>query len=1001
MTTDRRTFLKGSACGFVGAALLPGGLLRANPAANPGPEPPPFRSAEEIWRGQWRWDRIVKSSHGRANCASACSWDVYVRDGLVWREEQNRVYEAQEEGVPDFNPRGCQKGACYSEQTYSPTRVLYPMKRVGPRGGGRWERISWDEAYTTIADRIIDNLAAGKPQRIVYDYGTSNMDFGPDQAWEIRLFSLLGCTELDSYGMLGDMLMGTIQTLGTQSVEGTSDDWFHSDYIVVWMGNPVTTRIPDAHFMTEARYNGAQLVCIAPDYSATASKADLWVPVEPRTDAAFAMAAVHVIITERLYKADYLRQYTDFPFLVREDTGHFLRVQDLEPSAEGRHRYYAWDRRRSAPFEMPGCADHESGETTVPDDVDLVLDGRFEVRLADGSTVKVRTNWNLFGERIAGWSPEEVAATTKVHPEVVRRFARGFAAAKSPMIFASYGAAKGFHSDLEQRLQVMLCALVGSHGKRGGGIRTISFNIPEAFPYVAYGQSENMGDAYAPIRSALAAVESLDLDGNATVAGMLLGANDEDSVNQEGIMRAMRSGAVPGVPFFYQLEPAWRAGMAETEDTTYPRRLAEYMQAAMTEGGYGNNPHLANAEVPDLFFFTGSNPLRRLWRHEQVEAGLWAKMGLIVAMTPQLNYTSLHADILLPAAGWYEKLALKYTPSYVPYLIINDKAIEPQGQSKSEFTMAGELAKKIAERAVARGQTLSTDLYGRHKDLATLYERWSFNGRFPATEEGKEKAFDFMLKISGMSNPYFLSVLKEHGLARALAEPFEDDITLARLREHGALPIRSTGKYSPANSMGTEKMPGRTITPHQRFIRDHKRYPTATGRMQFYIDHPWFLEAGEAHPIYKPSPGLATHRQPFHFTGGHTRWSIHSQWRESPTMLRLQRGEPAAWLAVEDAQTLGVANGDEIELFNELGSCRCRAKVAPAMRPGTVLMYHAWQPWQPWQFANGVSDKALYGSPMKPLHLASGYPQLDYRLAGAQPCHTPRDTRIGVRRVGG
>ncbi|MFP5505222.1 MAG: hypothetical protein ACLGH6_03420, partial [Gammaproteobacteria bacterium] len=133
------------------AALLPNGLLRMNEAVAAEladrVEPPPFTSVEEIYRRQWRWDRIAKASHGRSNCMSACSWDIYIRDGIIWREEQNRVYTAQEEGVPDFNPRGCQKGACYSEQTYSPLRLLHPMKRVGPRGSGRWERISWDEAY--------------------------------------------------------------------------------------------------------------------------------------------------------------------------------------------------------------------------------------------------------------------------------------------------------------------------------------------------------------------------------------------------------------------------------------------------------------------------------------------------------------------------------------------------------------------------------------------------------------------------------------------------------------------------------------------------------------------------------------------------------------------------------------------------------------------------------------------------------------------------------------
>ncbi|MFP5382946.1 MAG: molybdopterin-dependent oxidoreductase [Gammaproteobacteria bacterium] len=993
----RREFLGVSTAGFVAAALLPNGLLRGNDAiAAVLDEPPSFTSVEEIYRRQWRWDRIVKASHGRSNCLSACSWDIYVRDGVVWREEQNRVYSAQEEGVPDFNPRGCQKGACYSEQTYSPMRVLHPMKRVGPRGSGRWERISWDEAYTTIADKIIDTLAENKPQRVVYDYGTSNMDFGPDQAWETRLFSLLGCTEVDSYGLLGDQMMGTIQTFGTQSVEGSSDDWFHSDYIVIWMGNPVTTRIPDAHFLTEARYNGAQLVCISPDYSPTATKADLWMPIEPRTDAALAMAAAHVIINEKLYKEDYLRQYTDLSFLIREDNGRFLRARDLDASADGEHRYYGWDRKRSAPFEMPGCGDHDAGTTKLPDDVDIALDGRFEVKLADGSTVKVRTNWNLLAERVQKWSPEAVSEETKLNPALIRQFARGFAGAKAPMIFASYGAAKGYHSDLEQRLQALLCALVGSHGKPGGGIRTVSFNLPEAFPIIAYGQAENFGDEYAPIRSAMEALESADLNGNAGVLRLLFNLNGEDSVQQEHILQTMRSGAVPGIPFFYELEPEWKKVMEDAHDKSYPRSLADYMGDALNSEGYAKNPHMKQAEIPDLYIFTGSNPLRRLWRHDAIEKSLWDKIGLVVGITPQLNYTSLHSDILLPAAGWYEKLGLKYTPSYIPYLIINDKAIEPQGQSKCEYIMMGELAQKISERAVAKGKLQYTDLFGRTLRLDNTYERWSYNGRFPATEEGKEEAFRFMLKISGMSNPYFLCTMREHGIVRALEELFEDDITLDQLRRDGAVEIHSTGKYSPMNAMGTAKHKGKTITPHQRFIHEHKRYPTATGRMQFYIDHPWFIEADEASPTYKPTPSLTGTPQPFFLSGGHTRWSIHSQWRENPTMLRLQRGEPALWVSVEDAQELGISDGELIEMYNDLGSCQCKAKVAAAMRPGTVLMYHAWQPWQ---FRNGVSDKTLYGSPIKPLHIAGNYPQLNFRLAGAQPCHSPRDTRIGLRRI--
>ncbi|MBW2402050.1 MAG: molybdopterin-dependent oxidoreductase, partial [Deltaproteobacteria bacterium] len=101
----------------------------------------------DLYREKWTWDRVAKSSHNRANCFSACSWNLFVKDGIVWREEQNAVYDASRGGLPDFNPRGCQKGACHSDLEQSEARILHPLRRVGERGEGKWKRISWDEAY--------------------------------------------------------------------------------------------------------------------------------------------------------------------------------------------------------------------------------------------------------------------------------------------------------------------------------------------------------------------------------------------------------------------------------------------------------------------------------------------------------------------------------------------------------------------------------------------------------------------------------------------------------------------------------------------------------------------------------------------------------------------------------------------------------------------------------------------------------------------------------------
>ena len=96
-------------------------------------------------------------------------------------------------------------------------------------------------------------------------------------------------------------------------------------------------------------------------------------------------------------------------------------------------------------------------------------------------------------------------------------------------------------------------------------------------------------------------------------------------------------------------------------------------------------------------------------------------------------------------------------------------------------------------------------------------------------------------------------------------------------------------------------------------------WPTITGRQQFYIDHPWYLEAGEGLPVHKDPPG-ASSRYPLRINGGHTRWSIHAIWRDHALMLRLQRGEPVCFLAPADCAARGIRDGDRVRVFNDAGA---------------------------------------------------------------------------------
>jgi nitrate reductase alpha subunit len=133
-------------------------------------------------------------------------------------------------------------------------------------------------------------------------------------------------------------------------------------------------------------------------------------------------------------------------------------------------------------------------------------------------------------------------------------------------------------------------------------------------------------------------------------------------------------------------------------------------------------------------------------------------------------------------------------------------------------------------------------------------------------------------------------------------------------------------------------------------------------------------------------------------TGGHTRWSIHAAWRDSETMLRLHRGAPFLLMAAEDAAARGIADGDRVRVRNAVGEFEVRAKLAPQLRPGQTILYHAWEDFQ---FRGGKSHNHLTPSPLNPVELAGGHPHLTYAYNFATPGQFDRETRIEVERLDG
>ena len=950
MELTRRDFLRsaGAATALLSLSRLGfAEIAYADGGATARPPIPQYRAWEDVYRAAWTWDRVVRCTHNRANCLSACAWNVYVKDGVVWREEQAQTYdEGGRGGAPDFFPRGCQKGACYSKLMASPQRLRYPLERVGARGSGAWKRITWDAALDKVADAIIAAATAHGAETVVGTPGP-NFDHGPDSAAEFRFLRTSGASILDTFAGIGDMALGLVQTYGMFMCDGTSDDWFASDYIVLWSANPLYTRIPDMHFLTEARYRGARLVVVGPDYNPTAMHADLWLNPRIQSDAALALAMAQMILAERLHKEAYVKEQTDLPFLVRTDTGRFLRERDVV--AGGRdNAFYLWDGKQGAAVLAPGTQGMKK-PTLALGDLEPALEGRRQVKLADGARIDVEPLYELLRRQLdSHYTPEMAAKITGVAADVIRRTAREMAAAKAALIYASTGTCKHYHSDLMHRSFALLMALTGNQGRPGGGVRFGSWWGVTGF--------DEFGFEGLPAWQKLA----LRITGRPAVR----------DVEAFLVERGRTTTFTPVLPWLHV--HGGYASMMNTpsyNDAANPLGLDAAMQTSVERGWTPIHP--APGKSPKVFLVNACNPLRQ-WPAPQIAIEhLWPKFDLVVNINTQMSTTGLYSDVVLPAAGYYEKLGIKYAWGFVPYLVLNDKAVEPLGESRSEWWIYGSLARRIQERAQARGVAKVKDGFGKDLDLAQLFDVWSDRGAFDPAEP--RTGMDFIFAHSEIC----------------------EGTTWDEAIKRGVVPITRNGPYGILNNMCSDVDFKRPLHPNAWQVEEKESWPTLTGRQQFYLDHDWYAAAGEALPVHKDPPA-AGGRYPLRMTGGHTRWSIHSIWRSEATMLRLQRGEPVLYMNKDDVLARGIGDHDRVRIFNDVGAFECLVKVTPSAQPGQVIIYHAWESFQ---FARHEGQQRPIAPPWKALHLVGDYGQLHYRGLYAGPNFGPRGITVEVQKV--
>ena len=335
------------------------------------------REGDVFYRDRWSHDKVVRSTHG-VNCTGSCSWKVYVKDGVITWETQQTDYPTVGPDSPEYEPRGCPRGAAFSWYTYSPTRIRYPYVRgvlleayraakaqhpdpvdawaavvddpqtrrayQQARGKGGLVRASWPEVNEMIAAAHVHTVKAHGPDRIFGFSPIPAMSMASHAAGS-RFISLMGGAMLSFYDWYCDLPVASPQVFGDQTDVPESADWWNASYLIMWGANVPTTRTPDAHFMTEARYKGQKVVTVSPDYADNTKFADEWLNPHPGTDGALGMAMGHVILKEFYVErqvprfVEYVKQYSDLPFLDhRAREGRSVRTGQVPHRCRPRRR---------------------------------------------------------------------------------------------------------------------------------------------------------------------------------------------------------------------------------------------------------------------------------------------------------------------------------------------------------------------------------------------------------------------------------------------------------------------------------------------------------------------------------------------------------------------------------------------------------------------------------------------------------------------------------------
>ena len=697
MEISRRNFIKASG-GLAAFGMIGTGSLNSwiRPAAAEG-------EGEE---------KIAYTFHP-PNCGGFCSFKCTVRDGKLVKIEPNEWPDASQKKI-------CLRGLSEVERVYSPDRLKTPLKRVGERGEGKFVSISWDEALSTVADKL---------KELKEKYGGQSILWGASSGVHHNMFSLgtlFGAQLNTDYGIDLSQASGQSIVMGLSMVSTNEiTDWVNSNMVILIGNNLLETSLTDAAFFFDAKEKGVKIVCIDPVFSTTAAKCDQWISIRPGTDSALYLGMIHLILNNKWYATEYIRSYTNAPFLIRADDQSLLRTED--------NKFLVWDKDSNSakPADALGIFPELEGE--------YIVDG-----------IRVKTVLTAFIEHTKQYTVAWAAQVTEIPEKVIYDLTKEYAlGGPASLQWGVGGPDKWYNSDTTGRLGTMLGGLTGNIGRVGGGVGRGTNHL------ASWSFNVQMG--------------------------------------------------MPGWPLPSEFKPA----PAEVS-------FSEYASGKTSVRAYFFQGNQIHQFFPDM--------------NQTVE---WVKsLEFIVGVDSQQCDSINYADIVLPACSSFES---EYDIAYLAvernHVLLQQKVIEPLFESKSDFQIELELAKRWG---------LDQYLPKTPADLAKA----QLKGANPALQGitlEKLLASKCVMRLNVPDEPYVGNL--DHVFATESTKiEFYNEIFL---EEQCAFPIWEEPNEATHSNPLFRKYPLMLGTPHPRF-RAHSTFSNARWILQIFSEPVVIVSAKDA-----------------------------------------------------------------------------------------------------------------------------------------------------------